>query len=53
MHLHGGHSASADDGQVTGANFLFEPGQARTYTYQGVEDGENEWAVCSGITITA
>ena len=42
VHLHGGHSASADDGQVTGANFLFEPGQSRTYTYEGTEDGGNE-----------
>ena len=42
VHLHGGHSASADDGQVTGANFLFEPGQSRTYTYEGIENGENE-----------
>lgn len=42
VHHHGGHSASADDGQVTGANFLFEPGQSRTYTYEGVEGGENE-----------
>jgi spore coat protein A, manganese oxidase len=42
VHHHGGHSASADDGQVTGANFLFEPGQSRTYTYEGVESGENE-----------
>ena len=42
MHHHGSHSASADDGQVTGANFLFEPGQARTYTYEGIENGENE-----------
>ena len=42
VHHHGNHSASADDGQVTGANFLFEPGQARTYTYNGIENGENE-----------
>jgi len=42
VHHHGSHSASADDGQVTGANFLFEPGQARTYTYDGIENGENE-----------
>ena len=42
VHHHGAHSASTDDGQVTGANFLFEPGQARTYTYEGVENGENE-----------
>jgi spore coat protein A, manganese oxidase len=42
VHHHGNHSASADDGQVTGAEFLFEPGQARTYTYEGMEDGANE-----------
>src|SRR3954454_22045142 len=42
VHHHGNHSASADDGQVTGAQFLFEPGQTRTYTYQGIEDGQNE-----------
>ena len=42
MHHHGSHSASADDGQVTGINFLFEPGQTRTYTYEGIENGENE-----------
>jgi len=42
VHNHGNHSASADDGQVTGANFLFEPGQTRTYTYEGIENGENE-----------
>jgi FtsP/CotA-like multicopper oxidase with cupredoxin domain len=42
VHHHGNHSASADDGQVTGAEFLFEPGQTRTYTYEGIEDGANE-----------
>jgi FtsP/CotA-like multicopper oxidase with cupredoxin domain len=42
VHHHGSHSASADDGQVTGDNFLFLPGQSRTYTYEGIEDGENE-----------
>ena len=42
MHHHGNHSASADDGQVTGTNFLFEPGQSRTYTYEAIEDGQNE-----------
>jgi FtsP/CotA-like multicopper oxidase with cupredoxin domain len=42
VHHHGGHNASTDDGQVTGANFLFDPGQARTYTYNGTENGENE-----------
>jgi FtsP/CotA-like multicopper oxidase with cupredoxin domain len=42
VHHHGGHNTSTDDGQVTGANFLFEPGQARTYTYNGTENGENE-----------
>jgi FtsP/CotA-like multicopper oxidase with cupredoxin domain len=41
VHLHGGHSASADDGQPTGS-FLFDPGQSRTYTYEGIESGENE-----------
>jgi FtsP/CotA-like multicopper oxidase with cupredoxin domain len=42
VHHHGSHSASTDDGQVTGINFLFEPGQTRTYTYEGIENGENE-----------
>jgi spore coat protein A len=42
VHHHGGHNTSSDDGQVTGANFLFDPGQARTYTYNGTENGENE-----------
>ena len=42
VHHHGSHSASADDGQVTGTSFLFEPGQTRTYTYEGIENGENE-----------
>lgn len=42
VHHHGNHSASADDGQVTGTNFLFEPGQSRTYTSEGTEDGRNE-----------
>lgn len=41
VHNHGNHSASADDGQVTGAKFLFQPGQTRTYTYEAVEDGHN------------
>jgi spore coat protein A len=42
VHHHGNHSVSADDGQATGANFLFQPGTSRTYTYQGKEDGKNE-----------
>ena len=42
VHHHGNHSASADDGQVTGPSFLFGPGQSRTYTYEGIEDGQNE-----------
>jgi FtsP/CotA-like multicopper oxidase with cupredoxin domain len=42
VHNHGSHTASADDGQVTGASFLFEPGQTRTYTYEAIENGENE-----------
>jgi FtsP/CotA-like multicopper oxidase with cupredoxin domain len=42
VHHHGNHSASADDGQVNGTTFLFEPGQSRTYTYEGTEDGQNE-----------
>lgn len=49
VHHHGIHSASADDGQVTGTSFLFEPGQTRTYTYDGVEAGENE----RGFTATS
>ena len=32
----------ADDGQVTGANFLFGTGASRTYTYEGIENGDNE-----------
>jgi FtsP/CotA-like multicopper oxidase with cupredoxin domain len=42
VHHHGNHSASADDGQVTGASFLFGAGQSRTYTYEATEDGRNE-----------
>lgn len=41
VHHHGNHSASADDGQVTGAEFLIQPGAARTYTYEGTESGGN------------
>jgi len=32
----------ADDGQATGASFLFGTGTSRTYTYEGIENGENE-----------
>jgi len=42
VHHHGNHSVSADDGQVTGSAFLFEPGQTRTYTYELIENGEPE-----------
>ncbi len=42
VHHHGNHSTSADDGQVTGSAFLFQPGQSRTYTFEGTEDGGNE-----------
>jgi FtsP/CotA-like multicopper oxidase with cupredoxin domain len=42
VHHHGNHSVSNDDGQATGANFLFGPGTSRTYTYEGKENGENE-----------
>jgi plastocyanin len=42
VHHHGNHSLSDDDGQATGANYLFGPGTSRTYTYEGKENGENE-----------
>jgi FtsP/CotA-like multicopper oxidase with cupredoxin domain len=42
VHHHGSHSVSADDGQATGTSFLFGPGASRTYTYEGIENGENE-----------
>ena len=42
VHHHGNHSVSADDGQATGASFLFGTGTSRTYTYEGIENGENE-----------
>jgi FtsP/CotA-like multicopper oxidase with cupredoxin domain len=42
VHHHGNHSVSADDGQATGASFLFGTGASRTYTYEGIENGENE-----------
>ena len=42
VHHHGNHSASADDGYVTGANFLIGIGESRTYTYEGIENGHNE-----------
>lgn len=42
VHHHGNHTASVDDGQATGVGFLFGPGTSRTYTYDGVENGENE-----------
>jgi FtsP/CotA-like multicopper oxidase with cupredoxin domain len=42
VHHHGNHSASADDGQVSGIAFLFDPSQSRTYTYEGTEGGQNE-----------
>jgi FtsP/CotA-like multicopper oxidase with cupredoxin domain len=42
VHHHGNHTLSADDGQATGANYLFGPGTSRTYTYEGKENGGNE-----------
>jgi spore coat protein A, manganese oxidase len=42
VHHHGSHSVWVDDGQATGTNFLFGPGTSRTYTYDGIENGENE-----------
>jgi FtsP/CotA-like multicopper oxidase with cupredoxin domain len=42
VHHHGSHATSADDGQPTGAAFLFQPGQSRTYVYDATENGENE-----------
>jgi FtsP/CotA-like multicopper oxidase with cupredoxin domain len=42
VHHHGNHSVSADDGQATGAAYLFGPGTSRLYTYGAVENGENE-----------
>ena len=42
VHHHGNHSTPEHDGQAAGASFLFGPGASRTYTYEGIEDGENE-----------
>lgn len=42
VHNHGNHSTPENDGQAYGANFLFEPGTSRTYTYEGTENGGNE-----------
>jgi FtsP/CotA-like multicopper oxidase with cupredoxin domain len=42
VHHHGNHSVSLDDGQATGAAYLFGTGESRTYTYDGIENGENE-----------
>lgn len=42
IHHHGNHSAPEHDGYVTGSQFLIPTGASRTYTYDGVENGENE-----------
>jgi spore coat protein A len=42
VHHHGNHTMAADDGQATGANYLFGPGMSRTYTYEGKENSDNE-----------
>ena len=42
VHHHGNHSTSIDDGYVTGADFLIGTGASRTYTFDGIENGENE-----------
>ncbi len=42
VHHHGSHALPIDDGQATGAPYLFGPGTSRTYTYSGREDGGNE-----------
>jgi FtsP/CotA-like multicopper oxidase with cupredoxin domain len=41
VHHHGNHSASIDDGYVTGSDYLIPTGGSRTYTYDGVEAGAN------------
>ncbi len=42
VHHHGNHSESKDDGQVIGTDFLIGVGASRTYTFEGIEAGENE-----------
>ncbi len=42
VHHHGNHSASIDDGYVTGPDYLIGTGASRTYTFDGIENGENE-----------
>src|SRR6478736_5200935 len=42
VHNHGSHATPENDGQSYGANFLFEPGTSRTYTYEATENGGNE-----------
>jgi FtsP/CotA-like multicopper oxidase with cupredoxin domain len=39
VHNHGNHSSPEDDGQPD--DFLIAPGESRTYTYTGLEDGGN------------
>ena len=40
VHNHGNHSSPENDGQPE--DFLIATGESRTYTYTGLEDGENE-----------
>jgi FtsP/CotA-like multicopper oxidase with cupredoxin domain len=42
VHHHGNHSTAEDDGYVTGADYLIGTGASRTYTFDGIENGENE-----------
>ncbi len=42
VHHHGNHSLPGDDGYVIGADVLIPTGASRTYTFEGIENGENE-----------
>ncbi len=42
VHHHGNHSQSIDDGYVAGPSYLIANGASRTYTFEGIENGENE-----------
>jgi spore coat protein A len=41
VHNHGNHSTPENDGQAYGDQFLFGPGESRTYTYEATENGAN------------
>ena len=53
VHHHGNHSVSADDGQATGASFLFGPGHRGPTPMKGSRMARMSAARCSSITTTA